>query len=730
MNVLVDDESIFDLISEFLSSKNLKRTIQTLEQERSIVNESNNGRKATKSLSSSKLGELLTKLKVLELKSHQETSPKLAEEELVENESKLEKEQTEGLQNEDEDDKGSKQPNGKERDLPSPKKTPKKHGITFTGLLDLDDSEDEKEFDEDGDPHYATDSQSSSRVPSRSTSRTSSILRPRSESVGSMRSSKSVSFATSEEEESSDTDEWSDDEDPGYVKIPMEDFFPYSDDEGDITKESIEYSFDQTLEDNMEQIQFGELTDKTPGDFEVDWEEPATQDTLDDNLVDDVFLTTQETDLTSQDPIFAEPVSQDYVSLSSSLPMETVQQLNESFNQEDFEVDKLNELLQDQIQLQRDEYYQEPFGVKQTKPSLISKGKKTEETKEMEDDKTEIEFESFELPIIYEKGRTGLEESKDYPINTNAVISGRYQILEYIGSAAFSQAVRCLDLQNQQQVCIKIIKNNKEFFDQSLDEIKLLQYINAHCDPDTKNVLQLYDYFYHKEHLFIVSELLRDNLYEFYKYNRESGEDFYFTLDRLKKITKQCLVALEYIHSLNLIHCDLKPENILIKSYSRCEVKIIDFGSSCFTQDHLSTYVQSRSYRAPEVILGLPYGAKIDMWSLGCILAELWTGKVLFQNESISTLLARIIGILGPFSDEMLQNGRCVYKYFTKSKALFEQREGQPGFIYLKPKRTALRSRLKCDDPVFVDFIQKLLSLDPEQRPSASEALKHSFVCD
>lgn len=264
--------------------------------------------------------------------------------------------------------------------------------------VDLDDSEDEKDF-EDGDPHYATDSQSSSRVPSRSTSRTSSILRPRSESVGSMRSSKSVSFATSEEEESSETDEWSDDEDPGYVKIPMEDFFPYSDDEGDITKESIEYSFDQTLEDNMEQIQFGEPTDKTPGEFEVDWEEPATQDTLDDNLVDDVFLTTQETDLTSQDPIFAEPVSQDYVSLSSSLPMETVQQLNESFNQEDFEVDKLNELLQDQIQLQRDEYYQEPFGVNQTKPSLISKGKKMEETKAIEDDKTEIEFESFELPV-------------------------------------------------------------------------------------------------------------------------------------------------------------------------------------------------------------------------------------------------------------------------------------------------------------------------------------------
>ena len=73
---------------------------------------------------------------------------------------------------------------------------------------------------------------------------------------------------------------------------------------------------------------------------------------------------------------------------------------------------------------------------------------------------------------------------------------------------------------------------------------------------------------------------------------------------------------------------DLKPENILVKSYNRWEVKVIDLGSSCFETDHLCSYVQSRSYRAPEVILGLPYDKKIDIWSLGCILAELCTGNV------------------------------------------------------------------------------------------------------
>ena len=113
----------------------------------------------------------------------------------------------------------------------------------------------------------------------------------------------------------------------------------------------------------------------------------------------------------------------------------------------------------------------------------------------------------------------------------------------------------------------------------------------------------------------------------------------------------QVLLGLEFIHSLQLMHCDLKPENILLKNYARGDVKVIDFGSSCFVTDHLSSYVQSRSYRAPEVVLGLPYGQKIDIWSLGCIVAELWTGRVLFQNDSVQSMLARIAGIVGPFPE-------------------------------------------------------------------------------
>jgi serine/threonine protein kinase len=122
--------------------------------------------------------------------------------------------------------------------------------------------------------------------------------------------------------------------------------------------------------------------------------------------------------------------------------------------------------------------------------------------------------------------------------------------------------LQCIDLLSDettpQWVCLKVIKNSKDFFDQSLDEIKLLQYINAHGDADEHNVLKLVDFFYCKEHLFIVSELLRNNLYEFGRFVRESGQEPYFTIPRLKKVIHQTLKALEFVHSLKLIHCDIK----------------------------------------------------------------------------------------------------------------------------------------------------------------------------
>ena len=153
---------------------------------------------------------------------------------------------------------------------------------------------------------------------------------------------------------------------------------------------------------------------------------------------------------------------------------------------------------------------------------------------------------------------------------------------------------------------------------------------------------------------------------------------------------------------------------------------MIDFGSSCFTSDHLSSYVQSRLYRAPEVILGMAYDHKIDIWSLGAILAELLTGYVLFQNDSIASMLSRISAIVGPFPEHMAADARHAGKYFVDG--MVYERDGNGTPYVLKPKPTSLRARCHTDDELFLSFVGSLLCLNPDDRPTAEQALQHPWI--
>lgn len=123
----------------------------------------------------------------------------------------------------------------------------------------------------------------------------------------------------------------------------------------------------------------------------------------------------------------------------------------------------------------------------------------------------------------------------------------------------------------------------------------------------------------------------------------------------IKKYACQILEALKMLRSHDIIHCDLKPENILLADSNKTHVKLIDFGSSCFSHERVYTYIQSRFYRAPEVMLGIPYTSAIDMWSLGCILAELATGFPIFPGESEPEQMTLIMELNGPPPRSLLQ---------------------------------------------------------------------------
>lgn len=352
-----------------------------------------------------------------------------------------------------------------------------------------------------------------------------------------------------------------------------------------------------------------------------------------------------------------------------------------------------------------------------------------ENEEEEDDDDGDREYDVIQLRVVREKHCTGFEANEDWRPRCGSVVGARYRVQMEIGEAVFSRTYKCVDLHTNEAVCLKVIKNSKEYFDQGVDEIRVLQYISEHCDVDEKHLVRLLDFFYFREHLIIVTELLRDNLYEFSKLLMDRGKVNYFTTPRLKKVAIEVLEALSLLHSIGIMHCDLKPENILISNFNECAVKVIDFGSACFVTDELTSYVQSRSYRAPEVILGLVYDQKIDIWSLGCVLAELFTGEVLFKNDSEQSLLERIIGAIGVIPAELLQENRDLIIQFTQNPSFaLDPMTGDGVLSPQHPPLPSLESLLQTSDAEFLDFLRALLQIHPAQRLTADEALQHPWL--
>jgi dual specificity protein kinase YAK1 len=185
--------------------------------------------------------------------------------------------------------------------------------------------------------------------------------------------------------------------------------------------------------------------------------------------------------------------------------------------------------------------------------------------------------------------------------------------------------------------------------------------LNKNSDPnDQHHILRLRDSFIHRSHLCLVFELLSSNLYELIKQNQFQG----LSTQLVKVFMAQLLDAMTVLKDARLIHCDLKPENILLKSLQSPQIKVIDFGSACHERQTVYTYIQSRFYRSPEVLLGMAYTASIDMWSLGCIAVELFLGLPLFPGTSEYNQLTRIIEMLGLPPQSMLNTGKQTAQFF------------------------------------------------------------------
>ena len=344
-------------------------------------------------------------------------------------------------------------------------------------------------------------------------------------------------------------------------------------------------------------------------------------------------------------------------------------------------------------------------------------------------------------------------------------IINNYHVIDLLGQGISGRVYEVYQSNDsKKRFAMKIIKNKKIYRNQSLIELKIVAALNKNCylKNQTCNIINLHDYFFHQEHLCLVFELLKENLYQSLQHNHLQG----ISLNSINFIIKQLLLAIEQVHSLGIIHCDVKPENVLVKikldkDKSDISIKLTDFGSSCLKNTLIFSQVQSLFYRAPEVILGIPYTQAIDIWSVGLVTVELFLGRPLIPGYSEYDQLKKIIQLIGKIPDSMLEKAnKKIFNFFLYDidKKCFNLREPKKGEIFddkkdiynndfeipfnlkglddiLTFKRSSKikgvemnNSQSATDLVTFIHFLKCMITIIPEKRWSATQLLNHPFI--
>jgi len=298
---------------------------------------------------------------------------------------------------------------------------------------------------------------------------------------------------------------------------------------------------------------------------------------------------------------------------------------------------------------------------------------------------------------------------------------------------------------------MKIVRKGCQDYESAIMEVRVLEALQEKArsgQTADSRCIEMLDWFDYNGHICIVFEMLGLSIYEFLKRNSYRP----FTIDQVQEISYQLCRAVQFCHERGLAHTDLKPENLLFSDSSfdfinaqddsktsqgverrvrRTDIKLIDFGSALFEYESHGSLISTRQYRAPEVLLDVGWSYPADVWSIGCIILELYTGHTLFQTHGTLEHLAMMERVVGSIPASFSTHCPRKSRYFRHGRLDWDSRSraGRAVARKCRPLKSYMTSSSSLHKELF-DLIQSMLQYDPARRVTLRSALRHPFFKD